>query len=287
MTKRVNNIKLLIGFAAVMAMVTTSIVAYASGENRAQRLSDMNQVTPEYATYISKDGWRTQYEKGMFEVNETRDGAFFVYTGDCAGTCYVGLSVANGKSPAEVLGEKTESWNPDDTIRSEGFFYGDNWSYSRRLVPVSGAVPVHQMFQAAEYNGNVFLIEAYQTMGNDEGMNIDTSDRLSMVLDAIEFDYFAPQTEFAYYPGTYQHVYDEVANGQVQLVTDTITLNPDHSGKMKMQDETDIHWGSYELYMDASWNDRKEFTIEGDNLYVNMGDNNWVEFVRVEEEDLE
>ncbi len=287
MTKRKNITKIFIGFAAAMTMITTSIVTYAAYGNRSQHVSAMNTAVPERAMYISKDGWRAQYEKNLFEVNETSDGAYFVYTSDCPGTCYVGFSVIDSKSPTEVLGRKTEHWNPDATIRSEGFFYGDNWSYSRRLNPVAGEVPVYQMYEAAEYNGKVFLAEIYQTMGNDEGMDSNISDSLSMLFDTLGFDHFAPQTEFSYYPGTYQYVYDEAVDGQVQLVTDTITLNPDHTGKMEMQDEVDFYWGSYQLFMDPAWNDRREFTIEGDTIYVNMDGNNWVEFTRVEEEDLE
>ncbi len=287
MVMRTNITKIFIGFAAVMKMITTSIVTYAAYGNRSQHISVMNTAAPERAMYISKDGWRTQYEKKLFEVNETRDGAYFVYTGDCAGTCYVGFNVIDGKSPTEVLGKKTENWNPDDTIRSEGFFYGDNWSYIRRLNPAEGKVPVYEMYEAAEYNGKVFLVEIYQTMGNNDRMNSQISYNLSMVYDTLDFDHYDPQTEFSNYLGTYQHVYDEAVDGQVQLVTDTITLNPDHTGKMEMQDEVDFYWGSSQFFMDSTWNNRREFTIEGDSIYVNMDDNNWVEFIRVEEEDLE
>ena len=287
MAKKINNFNILLGFAAVMAVVTTSIAAYAANENKVQQIAEMNQALPEYSTYVSKDGWKTQYEKNSFEVNETRDGAYFVYTGDCAGTCYVGMSVISGKSPREVLGEKTADWNPDDMVVSEGFFNGDKWAYNRRLSPVAGAVPVYQMCEAAEYNGNVFLVEVYQTMGNDSDMNSTTSDMLSMVLDSLQFDYYNPQTEFDYYVGEYEHKYEDVIGGQVQTFTDTITLNPDHTGKLSMQDDVDFYWGSYQLFMNPTWTEQMEFSIEGDDLYVNMGDNNWVCFTRVEAEDLE
>ncbi|WP_026664470.1 hypothetical protein [Butyrivibrio sp. FC2001] len=89
------------------------------------------------------------------------------------------------------------------------------------------------MYEAAEYNGKVFLVEIYQTMGNNDRMNSQISYNLSMVYDTLDFDHFAPQTEFSNYLGAYQHVYDEAVDGQVQLVTDTITLNPDHTGKWK------------------------------------------------------
>ena len=45
MTKRINNAKVLIGFAAVISIITTSIVAYAANENRGHH-SDFKRGGP-------------------------------------------------------------------------------------------------------------------------------------------------------------------------------------------------------------------------------------------------
>ena len=283
MTKRINKVNLLIGLVAAMTIATSSMVAYAANNKAAEA----KPVFPEYTTYTSKNGWSTQYDKNSFEVNETGEGTYFVYTGDCAGTSYVGLSVVNRQSAKEVLYEKTANWNQANMMVNEGLFQGDKWAYTRILTPSAGEVPVYQMCQAAEYNGSVFLIEAYETMGNNEAMNMNVSDNISMVIDALQLGYYETQTEFNNYVGTYVYSYDDVVGGQVQIVTDTITLNPDHTGILTMQDNVHFYWGSHELYMNSNWNDRREFAIEGDSIYVNMGNNNWVEFTRVEEEDLE
>ena len=287
MTKNFKE-KVMISCVALAMMFSTSIAVYAGDKNNADKAFNIDdQKAPVYAAYVSHDGWKTQYDKNVIEVNETRDGAYFVYTGECAGTCYVGLSVVSGKTPREVLNEKTADWNPGQTIESEGFFNGDNWSYTRRLLPAAGEVPVYQMFDAAEYNGKVFLVESYETVGNNEEMDMYVSDNLSYVLNAVKFDNFHPQTQFANYAGTYEYHYDDVIDGQMQLITNTITLNPDHTGKMSFQDDIDIHWGSHELYLNPTWTDRNEFIVEGDNLQVELGDGHWVTFTRVEEEDLE
>ena len=279
MTKRMNTVKFLIGFVAAMTIAASSMVTHAA--------ANTNQTSPAYVGYASKDGWRTQYDKNSFEVNETKEGTYFVYTGDCAGTCYVGLSVVNRQSAKEVLYEKTANWNPANMMISEGLFQGDKWQYTRILTPSAGEVPVYQMYKAAEYNGRVFLIEAYETMGNNEGINMKVSDSIAMVIDAIEFNYYESQTEFNYYVGTYEYKYDDVVDGQLQTFTYTITLNPDHTGVLMTQDIAEVYWGSYELYMRSNWNDRKEFTIEGNNLLINLGHGNWVTFTSVEEEDLD
>ena len=221
--------------------------------------------------YISPDGWRVRYDAKLIEANELDDhSASFVYTGDSAGTNMVTISFVTGKMPEEAMSEITDSWEDQD--RTEGYFPGtdDKWGFWRELKTSEEGSGAGETVIGGEYNGGALIFDIVSHKGNDGDQNMAASDCLSGVIDSIEYEDFGPQTMFAYYPGTYSSI--DADSG----ATYSVTLNEDHSGKLSFQDDVDIIWGGYEI-TDLSNNNKYEYTIEGDNLMLNM-DGTWLDF---------
>ena len=97
----------------------------------------------------------------------------------------------------------------------------------------------------------------------------------------MTFDNYEPQTEFYYIPGTYQNVYEEEIGGSNVKHTNEVVLREDHTGTLTLQDTVNITWGSNQL-MGTDSDMSYEYTVEGDQLYVNI-DDEMLEFKRVSE----
>ncbi|MBR4718828.1 MAG: hypothetical protein IKP31_01155, partial [Lachnospiraceae bacterium] len=107
-------------------------------------------------------------------------------------------------------------------------------------------------------------------------IDIPVSDALSAIIDSITYDDFEPQTMYEYYPGVYKMSDTEEIEGEEVTYEYSVTLNEDHSGVISMQDDIYVMWGSTMLIQaDNSY----EYTIEGDNLMLNM-DGNWMTFTK-------
>ena len=121
-----------------------------------------------------------------------------------------------------------------------------------------------------EYNGGALIFDILSHKGEDEGQNAVVSDYLSGIINNITYESFEDQSMYDYIPGTY-----EQKDGEAVY---SVVLSDDHTGKLSLQDDVDILWGSYELIA-ADGSFKYEYTIEGDTLMVNY-DGNWLEFTR-------
>ncbi|MBR5753687.1 MAG: hypothetical protein IKX83_04305 [Clostridia bacterium] len=236
-------------------------------------------VSNEEMEFISPDGWRVRYNGKTMEAAEvSKHAAQFVYTGKSAGTNMVEISYIANKAPEEVLYEVTSDWTKDDAkiTRSEGFFPGtsDKWGYWRELPAGKNGSGLGMTAIAGEYNGGVLLFEVTSHMSGKDEIDIAVSDALSGVIDSIQYlKGFKDQTMFSYYPGTYK------ATGKDAKYA-TVKLNKDHSGILTdaKGKKTNIIWKTNSIEAkDGSF--EKQFTIEGDNLYLTDGDN-WVEYAK-------
>ena len=242
--------------------------------------SGNNAPAQDTGEFISGDGWSVNYEPKQFAGSEIKGGGKFTYLGETAGESYLAITFEDGKMPNEVLGEHTNDWD-ESQYRAEGFFPGteDKWCYTRMLNKTEDKTEVSQQFTAAEFGSGTLLIEALsQTDGSDEqGMAV--SDAMAELINSIKYDFFPMQTELAYVEGTYIQKVTEELEGEEYEFTYYVTLNEDHTGKMSIQDDIDLYWGSNTLWY-ADGTDSYEYTVEGDNLYVNFFDEDWEEFKR-------
>ena len=224
----------------------------------------------EEMTYMSGDGYQIRYNALAVESSEIDEhSAQFVYIGESTGTNMVTIRYIEDKQPEEALYDLTSTWGDQDAIRRrEGFFPGtvDKWGYWRELYTEDGGSGLAQTAIAGEYNGGVLMFEITSHMSGKDEIDIPVSDILSGIVGSITYDNFEPQTMYDYYPGSYA-----AANGK-------LVLKDDHNGVLSMQDDIDIIWGSdYIMASDGTFT--YEFSIEGDNLYLNH-DGEWIEFAK-------
>ena len=256
------------------------------GETKTVIINTNAEETPEdlptetkEETYKSKDGWSVKYNSALVNVNENDDAVSFVYTGESAGTNMITISYIKDKSPEEVLGEATADWDGEKTLRTEGYFAGENWAFFRDLISEGGS-GLDRHFIAAEYNGGVILIEGVShTDPDDEEYTV--SDTMANILDSMEFDNYQPQKEYDYVPGVYTQSYTDEIGGEKVETTNTVTLNKDHTAVISIQDEVEGLWTSTGIRLDNKT--FYEYTIEGEKLYINF-DGEWSEFIKETDE---
>ena len=219
--------------------------------------------------YASKDGWSVKYDDKNVTVNEHGNTESFVYTGECAGTTMINISYVKDKQPQEVLTESIKDWDPENVVRSEGYFAGDKWCFmadSKEDKTGSGLI---QGFTAAEYNGGVLLIERISHIDTDEERGMAVSDTMANILDSMEFEEYKSQTQYSYVSGTYVN----------SDKTKTVELKEDHTGNLTLDGKKEsLIWYTTEIALDDS-DTKYEYTIEGNNLLLNVGDE-WLEFTK-------
>ena len=262
---------LVLGVALVFALVLTACNAKPNDAANAS----VSDVSNDEMEYISPDGWRVIYNaKTVESMEQDEHAAQFVYIGESAGTNMVEIKYIADKQPEEVLYEVTEEWGDQEDIkRTEGIFPGthDKWGYWRTLDAGKTGSGLGMTAIAGEYNGGVLLFVVTSHMGGDEEMDMAASDAIANVIDSITYKEFKEQSMYSYYPGTYKA---EDSNKSFR----SLVLNKDHTGVLtdSKGKQTDVLWGSIELMAeDGSFT--YEYTIEGDDLYLNLG-GDWVEF---------
>lgn len=260
-----------------LRFVSEALGAQVDWDGETKTVTIAASAPAEAKTYKSKDGWSVKYDPSLITVNETDDSVSFVYTGESAGTNMVEISYIKGKQPQEVLGEATADWDDEKTVRTEGYFAGENWAFYRDLISEGGS-GLSQHFIAAEYNDGVILIEGIShTSANSDDEDYTVSDTMANILDSMEFDNYKPQKQFEYIPGVYSQTYTEEMDGENVEVTYTVTLNKDHTAIISLQDEIEGIWSSTGIRIDNET--FYEYTIEGDSLYLNIN-GEWEEFSR-------
>ena len=235
--------------------------------------------------YEDERGWYVLYEPSLFTVDAKKDDVKFIYTGEAVGDNYVELSYIPDKGAREVLTaeleELAQEWELDEESisRSEGFIYDDNWCYTAVAEFEEDDRDTTVSYQSAEYNGGVFLTKTVEGLTDENCLEGFMGDALWQITDTLTFYNYQPQEEFAYVPGVYARA-DADPNACPDAV-DRIILKKDHAGTLVFQDSIPIFWGSSELTRKNS-DTSYEYTIEGDNLYINL-DDEWLEYSRTDE----
>ena len=165
--------------------------------------------------------------------------------------------------------------------RNEGFFPGttDKWGYWRTLSNNDTGEDYSRTAIAGEYNGGTLLFDIAESGGtgtNQDGLTINA---VSKLINSISYEDFEDQTMYDYYAGTYISEFTEEIEGENVTVTNSVTLNEDHTGTLSFQDDVDIIWGTSTFWYEG-FSYPTEFTIEGDTLYINYGDDEWYSFDR-------
>ena len=261
--------------AGLISVTLLAALAGCGGTDAAQETAEEPVQETELEEYKSDDGWAVRYDPALIEVQWGGGAVDFVYTGASQSgnqASLVTISVEKDKQPEEVLYEITSNWEDQGAIvRSEGFFPGtdDKWGYWRVLSPEGDAGPYRTAI-AGEYNGGVLLIQNTDFFTGDDAADMAAVGATETIVDSIIYEDFQPQTMYDYIPGTYSAEQDDAMM--------TLTLNENHTGVLSVQDSIDILWSSIEIMAeDGSF--RYEYTVEGDNLYINY-DGTWMELAR-------
>ena len=270
--------------AAETAAQTQAETAQESAEETAAEETAEEAAAPEFKSYKSEDGWSVRYNPELIKVQEGDEEVQFVYTGESAGSCFTSISVVPDAQPQEVLGRRTQGLDAetlDNLIREEGYFAGDHWAFFE-MTPAPAEDekdPIHEQWIAAEYNGGVLLADTVVHYTGDDGKDMRMSDALAEVLDSMEFENYEPQVMYEYVPGTYELT--ETGKGQAEKLAGedvpvSIALKEDHTGTVDGEEDIPVFWYSWKLVGESS-DYSHEYTIEGENLYLQMGEE-WVEY---------
>lgn len=268
---------------AALAISVTACSGKTAGETAATTAAPAatEATTQAMASYESKDGWKTTQGSAFIVKEDNEHQVSFIYSKDGKeGKSKVIISYHTDKMPSEVLAEQTAGIDDAKITRSEGYFGARRpaWSYTR-IIEEDAATGMSRQLEAAEHNGGTLLVDIQYYRDEDQTDNEEVGDNITGLLDTLEFTSHSPQQELAYNVGTYERKYKEELEGKEQEVTETITLNEDHSGTISFQDDIPIVWGSYQL-MDYNNGTKYEYKVEGDMLYLNLDGNEWLEFSR-------
>lgn len=238
-------------------------------------------------TYTSEDGnWKISYDTEKYFLNDTLgDGEIcFNYIGECSGTMAVTVSYHKEQMPDEVLYEKTEDIDDSRIERGECAFGQDMyWSHYRHIKPENedpekGDV-MHEGFTAIEHNGGTILLDFVDHLETNEAWYSNKINDQSELINTFELLNHEPQKEYAYIPGKYIHKFSEEIEGDVIEVENIVILKEDHSCEITFQDTVYGEWTGTQIILgDGS---ELEFTVEGDELYLNESDN-WISFTKEE-----
>lgn len=266
---------------------TVSTYAKISGSSTKKDKEVVSQDTSEkkLAEYVSEDGnWKINYDKEKYFLNDILgDGEIgFNYIGECSGTQAVIISYYKDKMPDEVLYEKTKDIDDSRIERGETSFGKDMyWSHYRHIKPVNedpakGDVS-YEGFTAIEHNGGTILLDFISHLETDDEKYSNILNAESELINTFELIDHQPQTEYAYFPGTYIREYTEEIGGEEINIKESVILREDHSCEVSTQDTIAGEWTGTKLVMNSD--NEYEYTIEGDYLYLNI-DGNWIEFMK-------
>ena len=261
-----------------MFLATAMMVAGCAGQNAAPtdaaQEAGQNSEVPEgvIVEYESPNGWNVSYDDSVIDVEESKDGVSFFYTGKSDGVNEITFNYFMNRMPDEVLYDAiaTEEGLPEHT-RSEDYFAGrdDVWSMRVSVAPTDDTSNP-QEFIAVEHNGGTLLIQVDTHKEEDEENGIRISDTLMAILESFTFTDHEEQTYSAYVPGKYvAEVTDEV-DGESVSAEYYVELNKDHTGVVSMQDEVPVFWYSREgILLNADTDEQiYEYVVEGDMLYL-------------------
>ncbi len=259
------------------AMFIFAIIAFIYFQITDKEITDKDSTGD--TVYSNINGWSVAYDDSLFDVAENGDDVSFEYKNGNE-TATVNIRNEVNVQPEELLTNVTENWGHNDNInKNEGFFPGttDKWGYWRTLTGDHTGEGCNRTAIAGEYNDGVLLFDV--TEYTDDIKDGITIDDVSDLVNSITYESFEDQTIYDYYAGTYVAEYTDEIEGENITTTYSVTLNEDHTGTLSFQDDVDIIWGTSTIWYD-DYSSSMEFTIEGDSLYINDANNEWISFER-------
>lgn len=260
-------------FAVVSLLLAGILILTACGGTKSE--GDKPAPSPirtEPVEIESINGWAITYDPNLIQLSEEGDEVLFSYTRDNSDIDTVSICYIADTMPQQALYERAGDTAPECITRSEGFFASTGeWAFYYQIAPAQADDPVRQI-TGLEHNGGTLLVDILSHPGTDAE---SAADILSALVDTIKFTNHSPQEQFAYVPGTYYQTVTEEIDDQEVTYLYSVELNDNHTGTLHLQDDIDITWSSWQLITaDTSY----EYTIEGDSLLLNMGDDNWENF---------
>lgn len=227
-------------------------------------------------TYSSQNGWEITYRPGIMDMSEKDGTVSFAYSGKKdAAAGGVTITYVADKMPQEVLYDKIAGIDDSRVTRGEGTFGSTGvWGFTYVISPEKEG-GFHEQFTGMEHNGGTLLLSMTIQEAEEEKM-IPVSDAIEAVVDSLVFTGHEPQQQFSYVPGIYSRTSTDEIEGEKVTITETIELNEDHTGVLKMQDDIAVTWTSIQLIGEDF---SHEYTIEGDTLLVDLfDDGSWISF---------
>ncbi len=140
-------------------------------------------------TYSDPNGWRVKYDPDLFEVNSDTNIVSFVYMGESAGTNMITATYVADKDAESTINELAGSWGTDVTNKARSIFPGTEdidgyWAY---VAPMPDSSGLYMTAVARDYKNGTLIFELTGHNGDDDEMNMEVSDYLSMIIDSLEF----------------------------------------------------------------------------------------------------
>ena len=146
---------------------------------------------PEMSVYRDANGWSIKYNADQFEITPQGPQTFIVYTGESAGTNMITVTYTvenKGEAAIKALGE---SWGSDKVTysESEDFPGAEGVKTYRAALPAdTEGSGLYYEALGRDYMDGALIFEVTGHMGNDEEMNMATSDALAGIIDSLEFE---------------------------------------------------------------------------------------------------
>lgn len=149
----------------------------------------LNAASGEDLVYNDANGWSVKYDPSCIDLTSSGSAAFFVYTGECAGTSMITAmydvdmnAEAKAQDLAKAYGENatvTECIFPG-TEDVEGFYVNAN---SGQTGP-----GLYESAFIREYMDGYLIFEFTTTVSGDDAIDIPVSDALAAIIDSLSFE---------------------------------------------------------------------------------------------------
>ena len=154
--------------------------------------AEAGEEAPEEMSYMSPDGWVIRYDPKVFESNEIDEhAAQFVYLGESTGSNVAEVRYIEGKSPEEVLDERTAGWEAEP-LASEGIFPGpEDTPGFWRMSPAADEGPgMYETLIAGAYKDGTLLLDCVEHKSGNEEDEMLVSDMMSNLIGTITYGDF-------------------------------------------------------------------------------------------------
>lgn len=172
------------------AGVASSVAATESNTAEAQEpVAEISVIASQESVYQDPNGWSVKYDASNIEVTQKDNQVFFVYTGECSGTTMVTVTYTAGSTGEDTIKALGESWG-DTTTFQEGPFPGaeEETGYWAILPPGKDGMGMYMTAVGRDYMEGSLVFELTGHNGEDEELNMATSDAMAGIIDSLTFE---------------------------------------------------------------------------------------------------